>query len=194
MTLEERTLEHERLAMPRPPGEPAVVVEHVVRRFGGRAVLQDVSFTVAPSVAFGIAGANGSGKTVLLRLVASLDRPTSGRISIHGYDTLRRAHAVRDKIGYVPEEPMLYDGLSAEQDLQFVGRARGLGKQVRQVAVDTLLQVVGLEERRWRDVSAFSPGERRRLPLGECARSRARRAAPGRSPARPGRLRSSGTD
>src|SRR3954466_7180716 len=60
---------------------------------------------------------------------------------------------------------MLYDGLSAEQYLQFVGRARGLGKQVRQVAVDTLLQVVGLDERRWRDVSSFSPGERRRLAL-----------------------------
>ena len=101
----------------------------------------------------------------LLRLIASLDRPTAGRIAIHGYDTVRRARAVRDRIGYVPEEPMLYDGLSAEQYLQFVGRARGLGKQVRQVAVDTLLQVVGLEERRWRDVSAFSPGERRRLAL-----------------------------
>jgi ABC-2 type transport system ATP-binding protein len=128
-------------------------------------VLQNVSFTVAPSVAYGIAGANGGGKTVLLRLIASLDRPTSGRIAIHGFDTVRRARAVRDRIGYVPEEPMLYDGLSAEQYLQFVGRARGLGKQVRQVAVDTLLQVVGLEERRWRDVSSFSPGERRRLAL-----------------------------
>ncbi len=160
------TVEHDdRPPIPRPPAEPAVVVEHVVRRFGGRVVLQDISFTVAPSTAFGIAGANGSGKTVLLRLIASLDRPTSGRISIHGYDTMRRARAVRDRIGYVPEEPMLYDGLSAEQYLQFVGRARGLGKQVRQVAVDTLLQVVGLEERRWRDVSAFSPGERRRLAL-----------------------------
>src|SRR4030088_1682412 len=160
------TVEHDdRPPIPRPPAEPAVVVEHVVRRFGGRVVLQDISFTVAPSTAFGIAGANGSGKTVLLRLIASLDRPTSGRISIHGYDTMRRARAGRDRIGYGSEEPMLYDGLSAEQYLQFVGRARGLGKQVRQVAVDTLLQVVGLEERRWRDVSAFSPGERRRLAL-----------------------------
>ncbi len=159
-------VEHdERPPIPRPPAEPAVIVDHVVRRFGGRVVLQNISFTVAPSTAYGIAGANGSGKTVLLRLIASLDRPTSGRISIHGYDTMRRARAVRDRIGYVPEEPMLYDGLSAEQYLQFVGRARGLGKQVRQVAVDTLLQVVGLEERRWRDVSAFSPGERRRLAL-----------------------------
>src|SRR5258708_22389188 len=151
----------ERPHFPAPPAEPAVVVEHIVRRFGGRVVLQDISFSVGPSTAFGIAGANGSGKTVLLRLIASLDRPTSGRISIHGYDTMRRARAVRDRIGYVPEEPMLYDGLSAEQYLQFVGRARGLGKQGRQVAVDTLLQVVGLEERRWRDVSSFSPGERR---------------------------------
>src|SRR5579859_5004996 len=161
----ERSLEDERPAILRPTTEPAVVVEHLVRRFGGRVVLADVSFVVAPSVAFGIAGANGSGKTALLRLLASLDRPTAGRISIHGFDTVRRARAVRDRIGYVPEEPMLYDGLTAEQYLQFVGHARGLGKQVRQVAVDTLLQVVGLEERRWREVSAFSPGERRRLAL-----------------------------
>ncbi|HET6320207.1 MAG TPA: ABC transporter ATP-binding protein, partial [Chloroflexota bacterium] len=145
--------------------EPAVVVEHVARRFGQRTVLQDVTFTVAAASAFGIAAANGAGKSVLLRLIASLDRPTTGRIAIHGYDTVRRARAVRDRIGYVPEEPMLYDGITAEQYLQFVGRARGLGQQVRQVAVDTLLQVVGLDDRAWRDISAFSPGERRRLAL-----------------------------
>jgi ABC-2 type transport system ATP-binding protein len=146
-------------------GEPAVLVEHLGRKFGNRVVLQDVSFTVSAGSALGIAAANGSGKSVLLRLLASLDRPTAGRIAIHGYDSVRRARAVRDRIGYVPEEPMLYDGITAEQYLQFVGRTRGLGKEVRQVAVDTLLQVVGLDDRGWRDVSAFSPGERRRLAL-----------------------------
>lgn len=163
----ERALEHERPLASHLPNEPeiAIVADHVGRRFGPRLVLHDVSFTVVSNQSFGIVGANGSGKTVLLRLIASLDRPTVGRIAIYGYDTLQRARAVRDRIGYVPEEPMLYDGLSAEQYLQFVGRARGLGRQVRQVAVDTLLQVVGLEERRWRDVSAFSPGERRRLAM-----------------------------
>ena len=167
MTLEapfQRALEHERPLISHMP-QPAIVVEHLSRRFGTRTVLQHVSFNVESGEAYGIAGANGAGKTVLLRLIASLDRPTSGRVAIHGYDTLRNARGVRDRIGYVPEEPMLYDDLTAEQYLQFVGRARGLGKQVRQVAVDTLLQVVGLEERRWRDVRAFSPGERRRLAL-----------------------------
>jgi ABC-2 type transport system ATP-binding protein len=165
----ERALEHEHPLVTHSsselPPEPAIVVEHLVRRFGTRMVLHDLSFTVEANQAYGLVGANGSGKTVLLRLIASLDRPTSGRIAVHGYDTLRRPRAVRDRVGFVPEEPMLYDGLSAEQYLQFVGRARGLGKQVRQVAVDTLLQVVGLDERRWRDVSSFSPGERRRLAL-----------------------------
>src|ERR1700736_1907402 len=89
--------------------EPAIVVDHLARRFGGRVILQDVSFTVAPGMSFGIAAANGAGKTVLLRLIASLDRPTAGRIAIHGYDTIRRARAVRHRIGYVPGEPMLYD-------------------------------------------------------------------------------------
>jgi len=165
----ERALENEHPLVTHSPGElpesPAIVVEHLVRRFGTRVVLHDLSFTVDANQAYGLIGANGSGKTVLLRLIASLDRPTSGQISVHGYDTLRRPRAVRDRVGFVPEEPMLYDGLSAEQYLQFVGRARGLGKQVRQVAVDTLLQVVGLDERRWRDVGSFSPGERRRLAL-----------------------------
>jgi ABC-2 type transport system ATP-binding protein len=161
----ERPLVDERPPIQRPPSEPAVVVEHLARRFGGRVVLQDVTFTVQPGIAFGIAGANGSGKTVLLRLIATLDRPTLGRVAIHGYDSVRRARAVRDRIGYVPEEPMLYDGITAEQYLQFVGRARGLGKQVRQVAVDTLLQVVGLDDGSWRDVGSLSPGERRRLAL-----------------------------
>jgi ABC-type multidrug transport system ATPase subunit len=161
----ERSLEQERTLLPHPPEQPAVQVDHLLRRFGARVVLHDLSFTVESNQAFGIVGANGSGKTVLLRLIASLDRPTSGRVVVHGYDTLRRARAVRDRVGYLSEEPMLYDGLTAEQYLQFVGRARGLGKQVRQVAVDTLLQVVGLDDVRWRDVSSFSPGERRRLAL-----------------------------
>lgn len=144
---------------------PAIVVEHLARRFGSRAVLVDVSFRVHPATALGIAGANGSGKTVLLRLLASLDRPSSGRASIHGFDTVQRAQAVRTRVGYVSEEPMLYDGLTVEQYLQFVGRARGLGKQVRAVSVDTLLQVVGLDDRRAWDVHTLSPGERRRLAL-----------------------------
>src|SRR5689334_20091749 len=161
----ERALEHERPLVSLSQPERAIQVEHLVRRFGTRTVLQNVSFSVESNQAFGIIGANGSGKTVLLRLIASLDRPTSGRVAVHGYDTMHRARAVRDRVGYLPEEPMLYDGLTAEQYLQFVGRARGLGKQVRQVAVDTLLQVVGLDDVRWRDVSSFSPGERRRLAL-----------------------------
>ena len=85
MTLEaplERAAEDERAFTPRAPAEPAVVVEHLARRFGGRVVLHDVSFSVAAGTAFGIAGANGSGKTALLRLIASLDRPSAGRIAL----------------------------------------------------------------------------------------------------------------
>jgi ABC-2 type transport system ATP-binding protein len=150
---------------PVPPPDPVVVVDHLARRFGQRPVLRDISFSVMPGTAFGIAGGNGAGKTVLMRLLASLDRPSSGTASILGFDTVRRARAVRDRIGYVPEDAMLYDGITADQYLQFVGRARGLGRQVRAVAVDTLLQVVGLEQQRTRDVGRFSPGERRRLAL-----------------------------
>jgi ABC-2 type transport system ATP-binding protein len=149
------------------PSDPAVVVEGLARKFhpGPRWVLRDVSFSVPPGRAFGLTGANGSGKSALLRLLASLDRPSAGRARIYGDDTVRHALAVRRRIGYVPEAAMLYDGITAQQYLHFVGRARGLGRQVRCASVDTLLEVVGLDQQRTREISTFSPGERRRLML-----------------------------
>lgn len=145
------------------PVAPAVVAEHLARSFGSRHVLRDVTLTVPPGKALGIVGANGSGKTVLLRLLASVDRPTAGRASIHGDDTVRNAGRVRQRVGYVPEEPRLYEGITAQQYLEFVAKARGLGRQVRTASISTLLQVVSLEHLRHREVSAYSPGERRRL-------------------------------
>ncbi len=147
------------------PVKPAVVANGLARHFNKRAVLRDVSFSVPSGSSFGVAGANGTGKTVLLRLLATLDRPTAGRASILGLDTLRQASAVRRSIGYVPENPLLYSGITPDQFLHFVGRSRGLGSQVRQVTVDTLLEVVGLDDRRARDIESLSPGERRRLAL-----------------------------
>lgn len=147
------------------PPEPAVLVEHLARTFGTRPVLRDVSFAVRPGQAFGVTGANGSGKTVLLRLLAALDRPSGGRALIHGDDTMAAAQAVRRRVGFVPEEPMLYDGISAQQYLHFVGRSRGLGRHLRTATVDTLLQVVALEHQRAHDLRLLSPGERRRLAL-----------------------------
>lgn len=147
------------------PAFPAIQVERLTRSFGGQAVLSDVSFSVQPGGILGIAGANGSGKTVLMRLVATLDRPTSGSCHVHGSDTVRDARAVRRRIGYVPEEPMVYEGMSVSQYLEFLGRTRMLGREMRTTLVSTLLQVVGLDNLRDRDIQDLSPGERRRLTL-----------------------------
>jgi ABC-2 type transport system ATP-binding protein len=155
----------EPVVAPGPPPEPVVVVEHLARSFEQRVVLRDVSFAVYPGDALGITGSNGSGKTALLRLMASLDRPTGGRVLVHHLNTVTQAGAVRRRIGYVPEGTQLYEGITAQQFLTFIGRAHGLKPQVRAATVSTLLQVVGLEDYRDRDLGAFSPGERRRLLL-----------------------------
>lgn len=148
-----------------PPVVPALVVEHLGRTFGRKSVLRDVSLRVETGQTLGLFGANGSGKTVLLRLLAALDRPTRGRAWILGYDTTRQARDVRRRIGYVPEKTLLYDGLSVEEYLDFIARARGMGTHVRRVSVTTLLQVVGLDNRPRALVGSLSPGERRRVAL-----------------------------
>ena len=146
-----------------PPPKMVVEVEHVARRLGSKQVLRDVSFTVPAGQAFGITGANGSGKTVLLRLLAGLDRSSQGLVRVAGQDAARSAGKVRRVVGYLPEDAILYRGLTVKQYLDFVGRARGLGRQVRAASIETLLEVVGLERQRGVDLGTLSPGERRRV-------------------------------
>jgi len=147
------------------PAKPVVELEHVARRIGARPVLRDVSLTVPVGQAFGITGANGSGKTVLLRLIAGLDRASQGTVRVAGEDAARNAGKVRKLVGYLPEDAALYRDITVKQYLDFVGRSRGLGRQVRAASIETLMEVVGLERQRGMDLETLSPGERRRVLL-----------------------------
>lgn len=147
------------------PAEPALLVRNLRRKLSGRDVLKDVSFEVGEGRALGIVGANGSGKTILMRLLATLDRPDGGTIRVDGVDTVVATRKVRRLVGYVPEAPMLYDGLTLRQYMEFVALSRGLGREVRSATIHDLLEVVSLGDRGARLVGTLSPGERRRLAL-----------------------------
>ena len=164
----EAVLEDERPHLPAPPAEPAVIVDHLVRRFGGRAVLQDVSFSVAQSTAFGIAAANGAGKTVLLRLVASLDRPTSGSVALGDADLAqlseRRLTVLRrERIGFVFQAFNLLPSLTVAQNIALPLRLDG--RRPRRSAVREIAARVGLEKRLRDRPSQLSGGQQQRVAI-----------------------------
>lgn len=149
----------------RMPTERDTVVEaRTVRKaYGLRPVLRDVSFTVATGQCVAVLGSNGAGKTTLLRLLATLTRPARGSISIAGYDVVQDANEVRRIVGYVGHTPLLYDELTARENLLFFARMYSVPDG--ESRADALLRRVGMRNRANERVATFSRGQAQRVAL-----------------------------
>ncbi|MFD2449970.1 ABC transporter ATP-binding protein [Vogesella fluminis] len=134
----------------------------VCRRFGAQLAVNQVSLTVAPGELFGLIGHNGAGKSTLFKLMLGLLAPDSGDILLDGV-SIRGAsfRDVRRRIGYLPENVVLYDNLSASETLAFYARLKG----VPLTACAPLLAEVGLADAAARRVGTYSKGMRQRLAL-----------------------------
>ncbi len=137
-------------------------VNNIVKSFGSKRALDNVSFTVERGEYVALLGANGAGKTTLTRILATLSRPTSGDIKIAGYSK-KMANAIRQIIGVMSHYSFLYDDLTAEENLLFYGRMYGVSD--RSNRTNDLLKQVGLYPRRYDKVGTFSRGMQQRLSL-----------------------------
>ncbi|WP_189353610.1 ABC transporter ATP-binding protein [Vogesella fluminis] len=136
----------------------------VCRRFGAQLAVNQVSLTVAPGELFGLIGHNGAGKSTLFKLMLGLLAPDSGDILLDGV-SIRGAsfRDVRRRIGYLPENVVLYDNLSASETLAFYARLKG----VPLTACAPLLAEVGLADAAARRVGTYSKGMRQRLGFAQ---------------------------
>lgn len=135
---------------------------NVEKRFGMRLALRGITLSIAPGEFVALVGANGSGKTTLLRIAALLMRPSSGRIRIGG-DALETLPGIRARCGMVSHATLLYDELTAEENLHFFARLYDLRDADTECAA--ALQRVGLSARAQDLVRTFSRGMRQRLSL-----------------------------
>lgn len=143
--------------------EPLVEIDGITKRFGFRGVLRGVSFAVAPHECVAILGANGAGKTTVLRILATLIRPTSGTIRIDGYLLPDQAQEVRRRIGVVSHQTFLYQDLTAEENLRFYARMYDL--PAPEGRVSEVLDLVGMRERGADRVAGFSRGMQQRVAI-----------------------------
>lgn len=131
------------------------------KRFGGRWVLRGVTFDVERGEAVGLLGANGSGKSTILRILGTLLAPTAGTADVDGLDIVRDASDVRSRVGYLAHAPGLYDDLTARENLRFAADMLGLPY----AAAEDSLERVGLAHVAKDRVRGFSAGTQRRLAL-----------------------------
>jgi heme exporter protein A len=141
-----------------------IEVRKLVKRFGPKVVLRGLDFCVQPGEFVTLLGPNGAGKTTFLRILASLSRPSIGEVTLMGMRLPRQAGAVRQRLGVVSHQPLLYGDLTAEENLRFFGRMYGVADLNHRIA--EMLELVGLTPRKGDLVRTFSRGMQQRLAIG----------------------------
>lgn len=141
----------------------AVSVANLTKQFGTRKAVDKVSFELPQGAFLSVFGPNGAGKTTLLRMVSTLARPTKGSIIVDGVDAAEEPELVRERIGLISHNSMLYPDLTAEENLVFYGQLYGV-ENPQQRAIE-LLDAVGLKHRRLDQVRTFSRGMMQRVAI-----------------------------
>ena len=142
---------------------PALELDGVSKVFGQRHAVDNLSLELPQGAFLSIFGPNGAGKTTLLRMLATLSRPTHGTINVLGMSLKEDPDVVREHIGLISHNSMLYADLSAEQNLLLTARLYGIADPAQRV--DEMLEAVELSHRRLDVVRTFSRGMTQRLSI-----------------------------
>jgi ABC-2 type transport system ATP-binding protein len=136
------------------------------KNFGQVKALKSVNLNIESGQIFGLLGSNGAGKTTLIRLLIGATKPSSGRLSVLGFDPVKQKRAIRKLIGYMPQSPALYEDLSPIENIRFFGKAH----QIENISqrTDEIIEFVGLSERAADPIYKFSGGMKQRVSLA-CA-------------------------
>ncbi len=144
--------------------EPVLVAENLVKWFGRREAVADVSFELSAGEVFGFLGPNGAGKTTTIRMLVGLARPDRGRVRIRGFDLQKDYARAMERVGCIVEAPDLYRYLTGRENLEQFARMLPNGARER---IGELARLVNLEGRLDEKVSTYSLGMRQRLGIAQ---------------------------
>ncbi len=143
-----------------------LVIEHLGKRYGDRWALRDLSLTCGPGL-IGLVGPNGAGKTTFMRMIATLLSPTQGTIRWNGQDTSRHGSALRQVLGYLPQEFGIYPEFTGRQFLRYLAAMKGLPKEVAHPRVDEVLALGHLDAVADRRLTTYSGGMKQRIGIAQ---------------------------
>lgn len=141
-------------------------IRNLSKSYGTKRALTDFSAEFRSGVT-AILGPNGAGKTTLMSLIADLLKRDSGEILYDGTDILKLGSRFRERLGFMPQSPGMYDNMSARAFLAYMAELKGLSKQQARTEIPELLRTVGLEKEAHRKLGGFSGGMRQRVMLAQ---------------------------
>jgi len=144
-----------------------IEAEGLTKKYGHQIAVNNLNLQIREGEVFGFLGPNGAGKTTTLLMFLGLTEPTSGKVSVIGFDPTRDPFHVKEKAGYLPENVGFYDDMDARQNLQYIARLNRIPDKISAGRIDESLKVVDLFEEVRKKVGTYSKGMRQRLGIAE---------------------------
>ncbi|WP_435359636.1 ABC transporter ATP-binding protein [Haloarchaeobius sp. DFWS5] len=141
--------------------QPAIETDSLTKAYDGETAVRDIDLHIESGEVYGFLGPNGAGKTTTMRMLTTLTRPTSGEARVAGQPITQR-DAVTPHIGYLPEEPPLYDELTAMEQLQYIAGLRDIPDDAADERIESLLKRFDLYEDADKRIDAYSKGMRQK--------------------------------
>lgn len=145
--------------------EAVVLTEGLTKRFGKRLALDDVTLRVYQGEIFALVGPDGAGKTTAIRILCGIMDPEAGHAHVLGFDTVRQAQKLSERIGYMPQRFGMYDDLTVAENVRFYADLYGVPRAERERRMNELLAFAGLDEFPSRPAGQLSGGMRQKLEL-----------------------------
>jgi len=143
--------------------ESMIEVKNLTKTFNDFVAVDSISFDVKKGEIFGLLGPNGAGKSTTIRMLCTLSRPTKGTATIGGHDIVKNDTEVRKLVGIVSEKMIMYNRLTARENLFFFGNLFNIPRNVLNKRIDDLLELVQLTKWKNSQVGTFSSGMRQRM-------------------------------
>jgi len=144
-----------------------IEVENLSKIYGATQAIKDISFSVEKGTILGFLGANGAGKTTTMRILSGYIPATTGKVTIAGFEVHENPMAVRERIGYLPENPPLYTDMTVREYLSFVTKIKGVSRTQRGEKIKKALQCCQIEDRADTIIRKLSKGYRQRVGIAQ---------------------------
>lgn len=154
-----RTVEREDLIM--------IEISHLVKKYGNHYAVKDLSVTLREGKIYGFLGPNGAGKSTTMNIVTGYLAPTSGSVTVNGFDIAKEPEKAKKKIGYLPEIPPLYQEMTVEEYLKFAAELKKIPVKERRDAIEKSIRTAQLEEVKKRLIANLSKGYKQRVGLAQ---------------------------
>ncbi|WP_045398987.1 ABC transporter ATP-binding protein [Vibrio campbellii] len=145
--------------------EYAIQAENVVKKFGDFTAINNITLNVPKGSIYGFLGPNGCGKSTTIRVLTGLLSPSEGNVDVLGLEIPKQSELLRLKIGYMTQKFSLYDDLTVQENLEFIGQIFGMETKALKARIEEQLSTYGLDQLRKQRVGGMSGGQKQRLSL-----------------------------